>query len=367
MQAGQVVFLSSIDWSAAWQRHQAWAAQFAAAGWEVYFVENTGFRGLRASDAGRVFRRAKRAAAPPAPPHPGVFVVSPMVLPPTARAFRAVNRAVLVPRIAARLRELGLRPRPLVIAYLPTATTLALLDRLEPSRLVYDCVDHFEGHPTPPRDLKATEGRLLERSAHVLVTSPFLREKQSARHKSVHELHHGVDEAFFGAAGPAPGEYRRFCYFGSLWHALDYRYVAALAEAGFEVTLLGPVREALPRLPAKVRHADAVSSAALPAALAPFDGLLLPYADTPYNRGVVPAKTYECLATGKPVLATPIGGLTKFGAHFYVEREPEAWVRVARELPRLETPAQREARVALAREHSTPAQFSKLLAIINAP
>ena len=83
--------------------------------------------------------------------------MSPVVLPPTARAFRAVNRAVLVPRVAARLRELGLRPGALVVAYLPTATTLALLDRLAPSLTVYDCVDNFYGLPSPPPNLAETE------------------------------------------------------------------------------------------------------------------------------------------------------------------------------------------------------------------
>ncbi|MBI5202597.1 MAG: glycosyltransferase [Elusimicrobia bacterium] len=366
MAAGQVVFLASIEWSAAWQRHQALASQFAEAGWEVYFVENTGFRDFKPADAARVIRRAKRAAAPPSTPHPGVILVSPMVLPPTARAFRAINRAVLVPRISSRLRELGLRDGALVVAYLPTATTLALLDRLMPSQVVYDCVDNFAGHPAPPKDLKETEARLLARASHVLATSPFLREKHAAQHPRVQELHHGVEERFFSAGGQAPAQYRKFCYFGSLWHALDYRYAAALADAGFDVTLLGPVRELLPKLPRGVRHLPPVAGADLPAALAPYDALLLPYADTPYNTGVVPAKTFECLATGKPVIASPIGGLSDYKDHFYLSADPAEWVEIAKKLPNTESAARREARVAVARAHTTPEQFRKLLAIINA-
>ncbi|MBI4424833.1 MAG: hypothetical protein HY554_13965 [Elusimicrobia bacterium] len=365
----QVVLLSSVEWASAWQRHQAWASRFAAAGHEVFFVEGTGFRDLKPSDAGRVLRRLKNAAAsaPGAPPPPGIRVVAPLVLPPTASAFRLANRAWLLPRLVGRLRALGLRPAPLVLAYLPTATTLRLLDLLEPRLVVYDCVDNFEGHPSPPRDLGRTEFDLLRRSALALATSPFLLEKLAERHSNVHELHHGVDASFFAAPGPEPERraYRSFCYFGSLWHAVDYRHVRALAEAGFSVALLGPEREPPPPLPASVRRLPSVPASRLAAALAEFDGLLLPYADTPYNRGVVPAKTYECLATGKPVLATPIGGLTRFNERFYVESEPAGWVRLARDLPRTESAAARAARVELARRHTTEAQFEKLLALLR--
>lgn len=360
----QVVILASIDWGAAWQRHQAWAARFAASGHRVFFVENTGFRDFRASDAGRILKRVKAAGGARAPAPPGVSVVSPLVLPPTRGAFRRANRGLFIPRLVSRLRAAGVGPKPVVVAYLPTTTTLELLERLEPSLVVYDCVDNFAGHDSPPPDLEETEGALLRRAALVLTTSPFLRDKCAARHKNVHELHHGVDEAFFAAQGPPPSEYRSFCYFGSLWSAIDYAYPRALAEAGFDVTLLGPAREPLPPLPERVKHLPPVPAARLPVALAPFDALLLPYADTPYNRGVVPAKTYECLATGKPVLASPLPGLGAFRDHFYLAREASAWARIAAELPRTESEDKRRARVELARRHTTKAQFEKLVTLL---
>ena len=363
----QVVFLASVDWGSAWQRHQAWAARFAAAGWDVFFVENTGLRGVRMSDAKRVLGRLRRASNALRVPelHPGVRVIAPIVLPPTAQVFRQLNRKWLVPRLVAKIRAAGLRPGALIFAYLPTSTTLDLLDLLEPGCVVYDCVDNFAGNPDHPRDLRETEEALLKRAACVLATSPYLFERLSALHPNVHELHHGVDERFFAAAAAAPREYRRFCYFGSLWHAIDYAYVRALAAAGFEVDLLGPATEPPPALPALVRRLPPVPAAELPAALAPYDGLLLPYADTPYNRGVLPAKTYECLATGKPVLASPIGGLTRFDRVFYVRADPGEWARVARGLSETESGEGRRERVELARRHTTAGQFEKLLSLLK--
>src|SRR5277367_877255 len=79
----QVVFLASIDWSAPWQRHQAWASAFAQAGHEVFFIENTGFRGLTFSDAGRVAARLGRLmkSVPKNMTPSGLHVISPALFP----------------------------------------------------------------------------------------------------------------------------------------------------------------------------------------------------------------------------------------------------------------------------------------------
>lgn len=364
----QILILSSIEWDAAWQRHQAFAAQWAQAGHEVFFVENTGFRRPGFRDAKRVGRKLAGLMRPKAVvrnrmPH-GVHVINPVVLPPTSPAFRRVNESVLLPRLAAQLSRAGLRPGALAVAYLPTATTLSLLSRLKPEFTVYDCVDNFFGHPNAPKDLARTEGELMSRSALILTTSSTLHADKAKLHPNVLELHHGVAPEFFLLA--PRGEYRRFCYFGSLWKAVDYAPIRALGEAGFEVELVGPVKEALPPLPKTVRHRPAVPHEDLPRLLSGCDALLLPYADDEYNRGVIPAKTYECLATGRPVLASPLPALRALESELYVCRRPEDWVAAARSLPRTESEDRVLSRVALAREHAQDRQFARLREAIAA-
>src|SRR3989338_1603432 len=85
----RVVFLSSIDWDAAWQRHQVLAAAFADAGAKVLFIENTGFRNPRAADAGRIIRRLTNilfTSSSSKKIHPipiNLHVLSPLLFPPT--------------------------------------------------------------------------------------------------------------------------------------------------------------------------------------------------------------------------------------------------------------------------------------------
>lgn len=367
-----VVILSSVDWDAAWQRHHAFAALWAAAGHRVFFIENTGSREPGLHDLGRVARRlgkiaggGRRRGRAPLPAR--VRVYNPLVLPPTRTLFRKANSALFAPRVAAMLREDGLGPKPVVFAYLPTQTTLSLLDGLRPSLAVYDCVDNFYGLPSAPTDLAETEAALLSRCGLVLTTSRTLFEEKRRLHPNVLELHHGTSKAFFLPPRPA-GPHRRLVYFGTLWRALDYAPVAALAQAGFEVELIGPAKETPPPLPPSVRLTGMLPHSELPARLAGADALLLPYVDDEYNRGVIPAKTYECLATGRPILASPLPALLALpelaGALIFA-KTPGEWTAKARALDSTEDAASLGKRLALARAHSEEKSFERLRGAVD--
>ena len=367
----QLVFLASIDWPQTWQRHQALASAFAAQEAEVFFVENTGFRGLRPKDAKRLAARARRLfgvqpGGPASEPPPlGVKLFAPAVLPPTAGIFRSLNSRLLLPSLASRLRAAGLRDGAVVFVYLPTATSLSLLDLLKPATVIYDCVDNFSGHPTPPADLKKTETELLRRSALVLTTSPTLFAAYDGRHPRVREIHHGVSGDFFLNA-PARGRVSTIAYFGTIWSVLDYAPIAALAEAGFLVSLIGPVKEAPPPLPPGVVMPGPLPRSGLPSALGHFDALILPYADIPYNRGVLPAKIYECLATGLPVLASPLPALEPLRNLLRICKTGEEFVAAARGLAVSDSEDKRRARIAAANAHRTELQAEKIAAEIAA-
>jgi glycosyltransferase involved in cell wall biosynthesis len=332
-------------------------------------VENTGIRAPRPRDLGRVLSRLRRASgAAPEPSHelsPGIEVLGPLVLPPTAKTFRRINAALFVSRATAALRARGLKPGPIVFAYLPTKTTLQFLDRLAPSVTIYDCVDNFFGLKDRPRDLAETERELLARSALVFATSPTIHERLRPLHPRVQLLHHGVAADFF-LPPRSPGPHRRLAYFGTVRADLDFAALRALADAGYEVDLIGPVKKAPADLGA-VRLRGSVPRSFLPDALARVDALLLPYVDDDFTRGIVPAKIYECLATGRPVLASPLPAL-KALPELSVLRfagTPAEWTAAARSLDAEETEAARAARVAVARAHSEEAAFAELRAAID--
>jgi len=367
---GQVVVLSSIDWSTTWQRHQMFAAAFAAEGREVFFVENTGFRNPAWKDLPRLAGRVGNLLSPKAaggsnPVPPGLRVISPRVLPPTWPIFRTLNSRFFLPALKRQLEAAGLRPGAACVVYVATATTVELAKILSPSAVVYDCASNFRAHPQAPADFAASERALLALAGQVVCDSDYLYEQKKSEHPFVEKIHQGVPADFFRLPPPRAA-WTDFCYYGTWSRDLDPRFVDALAAAGFKTAVRGFTKGDAPALsPAVSRHAP-VERGALAASLAPYDGFLLPYRLTPFLMGVVPAKIYEVLATGRPVIAAPLPSLKALEGLIYVGETPEDWVRIARALPRTETAELRAARVALAREHSVEAEFRRFKACVDA-
>ncbi|MBI4677698.1 MAG: oligosaccharide flippase family protein [Elusimicrobia bacterium] len=357
----QIVVISSIDWGAAWQRHQIFASRFAAAGHEVFFIENSGFRNPRWSDLGRLRKKALDWLAPrpsAEEPTPGVRVFPPKVLPPTGRLPRLLNRYLRLPALVERLRKAGLQAGPVVIVYFPTATSLDLISLLEPSAVVYDCASNFRAHPDAPGDFSAMESALISIADVVICDSDFLYNQKKAEHPHVAQIHQGVSEDFLNAK-PGRSQVRSFCYYGTWGPDLDPEYLAALVDAGFSVAMSGFFKGDHAPLPAGVERLEPTSPELLRGRLEGFDAFLMPYRITPFHLGVVPAKIYECLAMGRPVLATPLPSLAPYKDLIYIAAKPEEWVKIAKELPKTENDGLRRARIALAGEHTHAKEFDR--------
>ena len=253
----------------------------------------------------------------------------------------------------------------MVIAYPPTRTTLDLLKELKPRLTVYDCSENYEGFPGIPHDVGLTERELLEKANLVSCTSAFLLEKVRRMRPDAFLSGPGVDYDHFAALqGARSGEpVRTVCFFGHLSEErMDFSIVEGLAERGFEVRLvggLGQVEEGLLTRPG-VDYRGEVSHADLPAALAGTDALIIPYRINALTKGISPAKIYECLATGIPVVATPLPELKRFGGHVYLAEGTEGFAEVLRSLQRLDTWEKMRARVEVARENSWEARFADL-------
>src|SRR5437763_16594101 len=102
------IFLSSIEWEPLWQAHQEIASRLARAGNRVLYVENTGVRHPGPGDVSRLGTRMRRWAGGfrsggVRQVAPGLYVCSPLVLPPFgSRLAQLANRHLFVPLIARR-------------------------------------------------------------------------------------------------------------------------------------------------------------------------------------------------------------------------------------------------------------------------
>lgn len=363
-----VIMLSGIRWDFLWQRHQILATRFARAGYETVFVETTGLANPRPNPATlrKVSERLRRSGGEGrrTPDEPNLTVYSPLTAPPTWTIFRELNRRVFIPRVARDLRALA-GEEPVVVAYPPTQTTLDLISYLRPRLLYYDCSEDYGGFPGVPGDIETTERELLSGADLVSCTSPALLQKIRPLRPDAFPSGPGVDYEQFAVLqdGSASKKPRIAGYFGHLGRErIDLAALRSVAAAGFEVRIVGevdPAERGFTDSPG-IDYRGEVPHDGLPAALDGVDVLLLPYLENKLTRGISPAKTYECLATGKPVVASPLPALKALGDHVYLARKPEEFVEVLQNLDKLETRERIQARIDLARENSWKARFEEI-------
>ena len=298
----------------------------------------------------------KKAAGLP----PNLTIYSPLVAPPTHEVFRRINQHLSVPRIVRDLRRL-VDPTPVVLALPPTQTTLDLVSRLEPRLTWYHCVLNYEKYPGTPADIRDTERQLLQIADTVTVDSGFLKEKHRGVRPDMIHIESGVDFELFRRAetGPLKSPARTLYYFGTAddpW--FDFDLVRKVTEAGFTVRMLGTLTEPSFAKTPGIEYLGKVPHKLLPEHLREADALIIPYKITSFSKGTFPAKTYESLATGKPVVATPLPDLKWLGEHIYFGKGAEEFVGILRGLHKSETPERIRARVELARENSWEARFA---------
>ena len=137
-----IVCVGFADWDTELWTNQHHLMSRLARDNRVLFVESLGLRRpqLAGRDLRRIARRLRRGVRPAARAVDGLHVLSPLVLPAAraSRPRRALN-AGCCPRLVRRAaRRLGMRG-PILWAYVPQAEVL--LDALDPSLVVYHCVD----------------------------------------------------------------------------------------------------------------------------------------------------------------------------------------------------------------------------------
>lgn len=364
-----VLVISNISWDFVWQRHQTMAALFAG-GQDVIFCEIPGVRRVSWSDLGRVFSRL--AALFRSPPAGRVLparlrLLRPFVLPATNAVFCTFN-AWQMRRLAAR--DPALRAGVgLIFNYSAARTALDLIGVVRHRRLVYDCTDDWLAVQGVPEFLAGDEARLLRQADLTLVPSRTLLERKSPLARRCVQLPHGaLVERFLlePKSPPAPGRLT-LLYYGHLHRQhLDFDLLDGIARArpGWRVLLVGPVRtphEFPPNveLPGQQPHGELRRFAEQA------DVLLLPYVLNDYTRAVMPAKTYECLATGRPIVATALPELVAAGqTHLQFATGLDRWVQCIESAVPDDTPGKRAARVALARANSWESRFAELRTLL---
>jgi len=223
----------------------------------------------------------------------------------------------------AALRDLleGLlcsRPGPLVFWYY-TPMMLAFSAGIRPDLVIYDCMDELANFAFAPTDIARREATLMARADIVLCGGKSLYEARRQRHHNIHCVPSGVDVAHFarGVGGlPDPVDQTnlrrpRLGFYGVIDERMDLDLLSAIAQRrpNWSFVMVGPVVKIAPDdLPQadNIHWLGGKDYAELPAYAAGWDVALMPFAINASTEFISPTKTPEYMASGLPVVSTPI-------------------------------------------------------------
>jgi len=349
----------------------------------VLFVESLGLRRpqLAGRDLRRIARRLRRGLQRPRAVD-GLHVLSPLVVPLHGNAtVRALNRRLLTRLVGRAVRQLGMH-RPILWAYVPQAETL--IDVLDPSLVVYHCVDDIAAHSLiDTASFRAAEERFAARADLVLASAPSLAERLRTLSDNVIDAPNVADtELFAGALLPGPVDPQmaalprpRITFTGAIVAAkLDISLLVTLARArpAWSFALVGPVgpgdpRTDVSRLAAEpnVHLLGGRAYERLPEVLRAADAGLIPYARNALTDSVFPMKVYEYLAAGLPVIATPLPALAHV-SEVLCAPDAEGVARLLDSELAADSPERRAERSRAAAAHSWERRLEEIAAAIEA-
>ena len=261
------------------------------------------------------------------------------------RPFRSWNRKLLVDAVTKGLSRRGAHD-PILVTTIPNAA--GVVGEIGEAASLYYCVDEFSEWPGADRSaMLEMERELLRKVDLVVATSDALFESKSAVHPRVRLLRHGVDwERFRAGEGRVPESLEklprpRFGFTGLADPRLDVDLLARLARARPESSFVFVGPRQLPAGPldelANAHFLPAVPYEDVPAVLHALDVALLPYVENELTERINPLKLREFLASGVPVVATPLPEVKRFRPHVRVARDADEWERALAEA--LEDPA----------------------------
>jgi glycosyltransferase involved in cell wall biosynthesis len=241
---------------------------------------------------------------------------------------RGENLFVCVPRLSEgeseRMPELvgKLRAQYASGKYISWFYTPMMLEwgsQLDPSAVVYDCMDELSAFKNAPPELMERERDLFRKADLVFTGGNSLYGAKKEQHHSVYAFPSSIETDHFSRALQISEERPehagigrpRIGFIGVIDERTDVELLDRIAELrpDWNFVMVGPVvkisEEDLPRRQ-NIFYLGQKSYADLPAILAGWDAAMMPFALNESTRYISPTKTPEYLAAGLPVVSTPI-------------------------------------------------------------
>lgn len=359
--------------------------RFARAGNKVIFVNSIsmGLASVKSKDlVPRITRKLKSYAKLARTTEEGITVISPAVIPFFgSRATTFANRRLLTSQIAGLAHRRGLS-KPILWIAIPTA--IEVVGRLDESLVIYHVSDKYDAntmdHATDPAFIRSLHERAIEVADLIFYSSRKLLAEAARGLERSHLLEQAVDFDHWAriqkgeisvavevAQIPRP----RIGYFGAIepW-LIDQELIkqASRERPDWNWIFIGNKSRGLDieRLP-NVHFLPPVSYNDLPNYAAGFDVCVLPWnTEVPFTSYGSAIKVREYLASGKPVVISPLPEYESMSEVLRIGRSRDQFLQLVEEALREEGTELSQARQDAVRDGTWDARAERVSDLIEA-
>jgi GT2 family glycosyltransferase/glycosyltransferase involved in cell wall biosynthesis len=324
-----VICFSIVDWNFRYQRPQQIISQFAAHGHRVFYIRLDCNLPADADPSFSITRLKENVYQVTLAAYRQIWI--------NQEDVRSGNSHRLLASLAD-LRQAFHIDEAIAYVMTPSWTTTALEAKARWGwRIIYDCMDEWNGFPGMGRAITQAEERLVRQSDLLVVTAQRLFNKWRKLDRPMVLARNAVDYDFYserlqpnsllaGVEHPVVG------YYGAIadWFDLELMIHVARSRPNYTFVLLGGVFEVsvaeLAGLP-NVKLFGQQPYETMPLYLHSFDACLIPFKINDTTAATDPVKVYEYLSGGKPVVTVALPELQPFGELLYIAKDRDDFVR----------------------------------------
>jgi glycosyltransferase involved in cell wall biosynthesis len=333
--------------------------------YSILWVDSLGLRtpSIGKNDLKRMLQKLKRFLSGIKLKEPNIFVYSPLVLPYFKnRLARKLNQFILtfgLKRFLARKKAL----RIILWAACPAAE--GLVGRLGEEKSIYYCADEYSEFTGYSKTLvKKLEEDLLRKVDLILVVSDKLYRTKKKLNPNIFLIPHGVEFEHFSkynlTSVELPSDIKDIGkpvigYYGLIRDWIDFELLQKISEKkDWSLVLIGPVNTDINSIQGKenVHFLGPKDYGDLPLYLRGFDVCIIPYKLLEVTINARPLKLFEYLASGKPVVSTPLPSVLPYKGAVRIGATCEEFVEQIEKSLQEKDESLKKKRVDLARENS---------------
>ncbi len=353
-----ILVFSHLRWGFVWQRPQQFLSRFAKKH-TILFVEEPMFDLGEGAEPSLSLHRVM----------PNVVVACPHVSP-------SWNSNPQMPELLRKFTRQAMETQnddgefdaPLIWYYSPMDAAWSL-GHFANRGVVYDSMDELSQFTGAPKTLVANEARLMEYSDVVFAGGYELYLKKKDRHPNVHFFGCGVEYEHFALAQdpvtavPPDIDFMGrpiLGWFGVIDERVDYGLIGEVARKrpDWSIAMVGPVVKVdpnlLPHFP-NLFYLGQRDYQVLPNYCKAFDICIMPFANNASTQYINPTKALEYMATGKPIISTPVKDVVRQYADLLTitsNNSPEEFVKAAEQIFQNSNPGRIAAGIEKARQNS---------------